>query len=119
LEALTELGFDQEVVEGISKMLELYSTAWGPGWVEALMGIETVERSTLLVLKGEVKRFSGVVAQPGTTQSTDDDYDDTMTTTATRTTLKVKVEVCPRPSLVQPHHYLDPIQPQYLKDQRI
>jgi hypothetical protein len=75
LEALIALGFDQEVVEGISKNWELYSNAWGPGLMEAMMGIETVKGFTLPILDGEVEWFSQAVAQRGTMQSTDDNHD--------------------------------------------
>src|SRR5271170_4655164 len=72
LEALAMLGFDQEVVEGISKNWELYSNAWGPaGLVEAMMGIETMQSFALPLLDGEVEWFSQVVVQQGTMQSTD------------------------------------------------
>jgi hypothetical protein len=76
LEALTALGFDQVVVVGISKKWELYSNAWGPRWVEAMMGKETVESFALRLLEEEVEWFLQAVAQPGTTQSTNDNYHD-------------------------------------------
>ena len=44
--------------------------------VEAMIGIETVQSFALPLLDGEVEWFSQAVAQSGTLQSTDDNYDD-------------------------------------------